>query len=386
MTSVLDRRTGFPQLFLAAVIGGLVVVLAGLVLIGTGFIDRPARSAGDGFASIAPVGSGKADRGSVGEIYDRASPAVGFITAAGAGGSPLGAPGQGDSTGSGFLIDRDGHMVTNDHVVAGSGEVNVRLGEQDFDAEVVGSDPSTDIALLRLSNPPSGTEPLELGDSAAVGVGDPVVAIGNPFGLDRTATTGIVSALQREIRSTNGYSISDVIQTDASINPGNSGGPLLDGNGRVIGVNSQIATGGGSNGSVGIGFAVPSSTVGKVVDELLEKGEVEHAWIGISGIDVEPGIASALELDGDVSGVLVQEVGPDGPADRAGIEPFQGDGAGEPGGRGDVIVAVDGKRSPTMAEIAALVNGSEPGDVIELTVLRDGRERTVDVELGRRPG
>lgn len=386
MAAMSDRRAGVPQLFLAAVIGGLVVFAAGLLLIGTGFIDRPTRSGGDGIASIAPVAGSKGKGSPVGKIYDQASPAVGFITASGGSSSPQTGPGQGNATGSGFLIDRDGHMVTNDHVVAGSGKVSVRLGERDFEAELVGSDPSTDLALLKLVELPSETVPLALGDSKAVEVGDPVVAIGNPFGLDRTATTGIVSALQREIKSTNGYSISDVIQTDASINPGNSGGPLLDSEGRVIGVNSQIATGGGSNGSVGIGFAVPSSTVEDVVGQLLEKGEVDHAWIGISGVDIEPDTATALRLEEDVEGVLVQEVGPGGPADRAGIEPFRLDGDGGPGGQGDVIVAVEGKRSPTMAGIAALVNRSESGDVIRLTVFRDGREQVVEVELGKRPG
>lgn len=386
MPPVSRSRTGLAHLFLAALGGGLVVAVAGLVLLGTGFLDRPTGSTGEGLASIAPVGGMKDSEEDVGQIYEKASPAVGFITASSGGASAFGTPGQGEATGSGFLVDRDGHMVTNDHVVAGSTGITVRLGDTDYDADLVGSDPSTDLALLKLVDAPTEITPLELGDSNAVEVGDPVVAIGNPFGLDRTATTGIVSALQREISSTNGYSISDVIQTDASINPGNSGGPLIDRQGRVIGVNSQIATGGASNGSVGIGFAVPSATVEDVVGQLLEKGEVDHAWIGISGIDLEPGVAASVGFDEEIEGVLVRDVERGGPAARAGIEPFGGTEAPSPDGEGDVIVAVGGRRPATMAEVATLVNRSDPGEVIELTLLRDGKERTVEVELGERPG
>ena len=383
VSSSSNSSRDIARLFLAAIGGGLVVAVAGIILLSTGFLDRQARSGGDGLASIAPVQTRDSSEWDVGAIYDQTSPAVGFITAAGGSsampGSP--APSQGEATGSGFLIDREGHVVTNDHVIAGAADISVRFGEEDIEAELVGSDPSTDLALLKLSEVPGDASPVELGNSDGVEVGDPVVTIGNPFGLDHTATTGIVSALQREISSTNGYSISDVIQTDASINPGNSGGPLLDHKGQVIGVNSQIATGGASNGSVGIGFAVPSRTVGDVVRQLLEKGEVEHAWIGIAGLDLEPEISASIGLDEETEGVLVRGVEEGGPAAAAGIKPFQG--AGE---SGDVIVAIDGRRQPTMAEISAFVNRSDPGDVVELTVLRNGRERTVKLELGERPG
>ena len=198
--------------------------------------------------------------------------------------------GGGIATGSGFLIDNEGHIVTNNHVVEGATKVEVRLGSSDteHEAEVVGTDPATDVALLKIDVPADQQHPLALGNSAKVQVGDPVVAIGNPFGLDRTVTAGIVSALQRQIQAPNGFSISHVIQTDAAINPGNSGGPLIDAEGKVIGINSQIQTGGSGDGNVGIGFAVPINTAREVVEQLEEHGKVEHAFIGITGGSITP--------------------------------------------------------------------------------------------------
>jgi S1-C subfamily serine protease len=213
------------------------------------------------------------------------------------------------------------------------------------------------------------------------------VAIGNPFGLESTVTTGIVSALQREIQSTTEYAISDVIQTDAAINPGNSGGPLINERGEVIGVNSQIATGGSGNGSVGIGFAVPSNTVTEVVGQLKESGEVEHAFLGISGIGLEPGLIEQLDLEVE-GGVLIQEVTPGGPADEAGLsagdEPVSIQGAQVLTG-GDIIVAVDGDRNPSMEDVISRVNDAEVGDTLELEVSRGGETRTVEVTLADRP-
>jgi S1-C subfamily serine protease len=213
-----------------------------------------------------------------------------------------------------------------------------------------------------------------------------VVAIGNPFGLDRTVTAGIVSALQREISAPNGFTIRDVIQTDAPINPGNSGGPLLDSAGRVIGVNSQIEASGG-NGNVGIGFAVPIDTVGEVAQQLIEDGEVQHAFLGVSGTDITPEIADVLNLDTE-QGALVQSVVPDSPADKAGIQ--AGDADATIGGQpvragGDVIVAVDGDPVADMSDVIAAVDSKQPGDELELTLIRGGDERTVTVTLGDRP-
>ena len=197
----------------------------------------------------------------------------------------------GAATGTAFVIDDAGHLLTNAHVVEGAEDIEVKLGGEDgetLDAKVVGSDPSTDVALLEVNPPEGGLQALELADSEGVSVGDPAVAIGNPFGLDNTATAGIVSGIQREISAPNGFTISNAIQTDAPINPGNSGGPLLDAAGRVIGINSQIEAAGGQ-GNVGIGFAVPINTAKDVADQLLENGEVEHAFMGITGADVTPG-------------------------------------------------------------------------------------------------
>jgi S1-C subfamily serine protease len=296
--------------------------------------------------------------------------------------------GGGTATGSGFLIDTEGHIVTNSHVVEGASRVQVTLGAEDTShtAEVVGTDPATDVALLKVDVPAERLHPLALGDSSKVEVGDSVVAIGNPFGLDRTVTAGIVSALQRQIQAPNGFSISHVIQTDAAINPGNSGGPLIDASGSVIGINSQIQTNGG-NGNVGIGFAVPINTAREVVRQLKQDGEVEHAFIGISGGSVTPAVAKALKLPVD-KGVLVNEVVKDGPADKAGIEGGDTEATIE-GAKvrtgGDIITAIDGEQIVSMEDVINAVNGAKPGEKMELTVLRGENEKTVTVTLGVRP-
>jgi S1-C subfamily serine protease len=274
-------------------------------------------------------------------------------------------------------------------VVEGATDVQVTLGGEDgetLDAEVLGADASTDVALLEVDPPDDGLQPLELADSEGVAVGDAAVAIGNPFGLDNTATAGIVSAIQREISAPNGFTISDAIQTDAPINPGNSGGPLLDASGRVIGINSQIESAGGQ-GNVGIGFAVPVNTARDVADQILDDGEVEHAFLGITGADVTPEVADVLNLSTE-EGALVQDVVPDGPADDAGIE--GGSAEVTIGGQpltagGDVITEVDGEAVDGMDDVIAAVNEKQPGDEVELTLLRKGEEERVSVELGDRP-
>ncbi len=254
-----------------------------------------------------PVTRPAADEGSdgltVSDIYDRASPGVVFVQAEGAASeSPFGPPGGGGggaATGSGFVLDKEGNVLTNAHVVDRADQVSVRFGENDVvDAEVVGADLSSDLAVLKVDPDKADLEPLPLGDSKDLKVGDPTIAIGNPFGFDRTVTTGIVSALQRQIQAPNGFSIDEVVQTDASINPGNSGGPLLDAAGRVIGVNSQIATGGAS-GSVGIGFAVPIDTAKSVIPQLEENGEVERAFLGVTTAPVDSQQAEDLNLPVD---------------------------------------------------------------------------------------
>ena len=284
------------------------------------------------------------------------------------------------------MIDEQGHILTNAHVVEGAGKVEVSFGDdKTVDAKVVGRDESTDVALLKVDPDGVDLKPLTLGNCSKVQVGDAVVAIGNPFGLDRTVTTGIVSALQRQLEAPNGFSISNVIQTDAAINPGNSGGPLLDSRGRVIGINSQIATGGGGGGSVGIGFAVPINTVKKISDQLKEKGKVEHAFLGVTGVSITKSMSESLNLPTD-KGVLVQRS--TGPAKKAGIKRRRHPGAdrrrGHRAGRRRDHEdrrqegQVDGRRD-------RVVDSKKPGDQVTVELLRGKDQRTAKVTLGTRP-
>ena len=279
---------------------------------------------------------------------------------------PYGEPSQGEATGSGFVVSKDGYIATNAHVVEGATDVKVKIGDgEELSAEVVGSDASTDVALLKVDPGAQQLTPLTFADSSQLDVGDATYAIGNPYGLDRTLTTGVVSALQRQITAPNGYSIDNVVQTDAALNPGNSGGPLLDGAGRVIGINSQIESSsngsGETGGNVGIGFAVPSNTVKQVVEQLMSGEDVTHAYLGVQ------------TADGEATGATVAELSQDSPAADAGIE------------AGDVIVSFDGKAVQTSAELSADVNGASAGDTVSLGVRRDGSEQTVQVTLGERP-
>ena len=386
----------FHTAFGAALIGGLVVGLLGWIAIAAGWIE----SGGDDRTPLAapPLTREASDREDgrsalVGEIYDRVSPGVAFIQAESAPQEPSALdpfpqPEGGTASGSGFVIDDDGHILTNAHVVSGARGIQVKLGEDEdpVDARLVGKDTSTDVAVLEVDPDEAELHPLALGGSSELDVGDPVVAIGNPFGLERTVTTGIVSALQRQIEAPNGFTISDVIQTDAAINPGNSGGALLNQDGEVIGINSQIATAGGG-GSVGVGFAVPIDTARDIANQILEGGEVEHAFLGISAADVTPEIADALNLE-VTEGALVQRVVPDGPADEAGIE--AGDQEVAVGGRqllagGDVITAVDGEPVAGMDDVIAAVNSKQAGDEVTLEVQRGDETDEVTVELGDRP-
>jgi S1-C subfamily serine protease len=294
---------------------------------------------------------------------------------------------EGTATGSGFVVDEDGTIVTNAHVVDGAEQVSVSFEEdgESIEAEVLGIDPDTDLAVLKID--PGQVEDLTvlpLGDSSDLEVGDPVVAIGNPFGLQRTVTTGIVSALQRQIDAPSGFSISNVIQTDASINPGNSGGPLLDAQGRVIGINSQIATGGGQ-GSVGIGFAVPVNTAKELLPRLREGQEIERAYLGVRMSTVTDDVAAEHDLPRD-SGALVETVEDGGPAEEAGLEASEtNELTGAVTEPGDVIVALDGEPVQSADDVVAAVAAKQPGDTISLDVYRGDDRRTVRVELGERP-
>jgi S1-C subfamily serine protease len=381
----------------SAVIGGLIVALLGWLAIAAGWVhsgDSNTTSVAAPFAApVADTNGGSTPANTVNQIYQRDGQGVAFIQAEqpaqpASPFDPFGQQGGGTATGSGFVIDSDGHLLTNNHVVAGANNISVQLGdsEKTYDATVVGRDPATDLALLKIDAPSDQLHPLALGDSSKAAVGDPVVAIGNPFGLDRTVTSGIVSALQRQIQAPNGFSISNVIQTDAAINPGNSGGPLIDAEGRVVGINSQIETGGGG-GNVGIGFAIPINTAREVADQIEQNGKVQHAYLGISGGTITPDLAKALNLPVD-EGVLVAEAVKGGPAAEAGIEGGNTEATIEGASvtlGGDIITALDGKKISGMEELVNIVNGKHPGDEIEVGLLRGGNEKTVTVKLGNRP-
>jgi S1-C subfamily serine protease len=387
----------FKTSFGSALLGGAVVAAVGLVAISAGWIKSDSTSTVTVSQPLsAPVDSKQEDTSNlVNQIYRHDGQGVAFISSElkseePSGVSPFGEPeGGGVATGSGFLIDTEGHIITNNHVVEGADKVEVKLGSSDktYTAEVVGTDPATDVALLKVDAPADSLHPLSLGDSSKVEVGEPVVAIGNPFGLDRTVTAGIVSAIQRQIQAPNGFSISHVIQTDAAINPGNSGGPLIDGEGRVIGINSQIQTGGGGNGNVGIGFAVPINTAREVVTQIEQHGEVRHAYLGITGGSITPDLARALKLPVE-TGVLVNEVVKGGPADEAGLK--GGDTSATIEGAsyrlgGDVITMIDGRKIEGIEDVINAVNAASPGGKMELTVDRGKGTKTITVTLGVRP-
>jgi len=361
-------RRFFRTPFGSALLGGAVVVAFGWVAIAAGWIEAEGGSTTTVAAPLATPVAAKGDSNLVNQIYRRDGQGVAFIEAeqpaqAPSPFDPFGAPqGGGTATGSGFVVDTEGHVLTNSHVVEDADRIQVKLGASDeaHSAEVVGTDPATDLALLKVNAPVDQLHPLALGDSSRLQVGDPVVAIGNPFGLDRTVTSGIVSALQRQIQAPNGFAISKVIQTDAAINPGNSGGPLIDASGSVVGINSQIETGGGGAGNVGIGFAVPINTARDVVDQLKSGGKVEHAYLGISGATIN-------------QTVIVREAVAGGPAAKAGVE------------KGDIIVEANGEKISSMDEVINMVNAAKPGDSLDLTILRGGNTKTFTVTLGNRP-
>ena len=291
--------------------------------------------------------------------------------------------------GSGFVMDKAGHIVTNYHVIAGANKVEVSFSNSDnMKARVVGSDPSTDLAVLQIDARSRALTPLAFGNSDRVRVGDSVVAIGNPLGYDRSVTAGIVSAVQRAISAPNQFPIDHVIQTDAPINHGNSGGPLINSRGQVIGVNAQIATGGtDGDGNIGIGFAIPINTVRIVAGQLIKKGKVEHAFIGITAKPVGPEIARLFRLSAK-RGLLVATVQPGSGAAAAGLRAGTNtavvSGESWPVG-GDLIVSADGVPLSSIDQLRDLIAAKNPGQSISLEVYRGPEKLTLDVKLGRQP-
>jgi putative serine protease PepD len=314
-------------------------------------------------AALPTATGGRLPANRINQIYEQVNEGVVSVQVARSGSA---------ASGTGFVVDADGTIVTNAHVVGDAEQAQVRFDDNGraVPARVLGTDPSSDLAVLSVDRSSAPRlRVLPLADSDQVKVGDTAVAIGYPLGLDRTATAGIISGLGREIRAPNGFTIDEVIQTDAPINPGNSGGPLLDANGRVIGVNSQIATA-GSQGNVGIGFAVPSNTVRELVPQLKGGRSIARPWLGVS---------TRVSLNG--RGAVVGEVTAGGPAEKAGIRASSSALAED----GDVIVQVDGRGITEPDDVAQAIEGKRPGDKVKVRVLRDGAERELTVELGRRP-
>jgi len=328
-------------------------------------------------------------------IYDRLSPGVVTILSLFDGGPSLLDEGGEGGQGSGFVLDGDGYIATNAHVVttdrgdstARAEEVFVEFSDGNrVAARIVGHDPNADVALLKVEPAGLSLTPLRLGQSESISVGEPVAAIGSPFGERQSLSIGVISALDRTIESLTQFEIGDAIQTDAAINPGNSGGPLLDAEGRVIGINAQIKS--QSGGGEGVGFAIPVDAVRRSLQELRDKGRVDYGYLGVETLTIWPQLAERLDLDVEV-GALVQEVVDGSPADEAGIEPgtdeitFQGQDEIATGG--DLVVAVNGKRLTREHDLADEISGHATGEQVRLTVIRDGERRTIAVELGRRP-
>jgi S1-C subfamily serine protease len=374
--------------FGSALLGGAVVAVFGALALLTGIVQtggktttREVVTASGSTTPAADVTSSGESGNTVNEIYKADGDGVAFIESKEA---------EGVASGSGIVLDQEGHVLTNNHVVEGATEVTVSLEAegQMYKAEVVGTEPNADLALLKVDAPASKLHPLTLGDSSKMEVGDPVVAIGNPFDLQRTVTSGIVSALQREIQAPDGVTIDHVIQTDAAINPGNSGGPLINDAGEVIGINSQIATGGeGSDGNVGIGFAIPINTAKAEIAKLESGSADEHGYLGISGASITPELAQAFNLPVE-EGVLVQQVVEGGPAAAAGIQGATTAASVEGtefGLGGDIITAVNGEKIAATEDLIEKISDLHAGETVELTVIREGQTATVSVQLAERP-
>jgi S1-C subfamily serine protease len=373
--------------FGSALLGGAVVAVFALVALATGLVSTGGSTTttrevvASGATPAASITSDDEGGNTVNEIYKADANGVAFIESKVA---------EGVASGSGVVLDDEGHVLTNNHVVEGGETIQVSFESegQMYPAEVVGTEPNSDLALLKVDAPAAKLHPLKLGDSSKMEVGDPVVAIGNPFDLQRTVTSGIVSALQREIQAPDGVTIDNVIQTDAAINPGNSGGPLINSDGEVIGINSQIYTGGeGSNGNVGIGFAIPINTAKEEIAKLESGTADEHGFLGISGANITPELAQAFNLPVE-EGVLVQQVEEGGPAAAAGIQGATT--AAEVEGQefglgGDIITAIDGEKIASTEDLVKTISDAHAGESVEVTVIRGEGTATVSVTLAERP-
>ncbi len=389
------------ELLVVAVIGG-ALALGGAALLGKlgggTTIEEVSTPAPTTSVGVRTGSASAATRGLTAEkIYANDAPGVVQITAtttSASGSDPFnvipGTPQTSESLGSGFVIDKDGHIVTNYHVIAGAQKVQVSFsGRDQMPARVVGEDKSTDVAILKIDAHARALTPVPLGNSDGVVVGDPVYAIGNPFGFTRTLTTGVVSAVQREIEAPNSLPIDHAIQTDAAINHGNSGGPLIDASGRVIGVTSQISTGStGQQGNVGIGFAIPINTVRDVASQIIATGKVQHAFLGVSSAPVTAQLKRLFHLP-TAEGLLVQTIDPASGAAKAGIAAGRtrvvvGGESYQVGG--DIIVSVDGQQVSTPQKLYEVISQHKPGEHVRIVLFHHGTKKTVTATLGQRPG
>lgn len=382
-----DGRRPLAATFLAALAGAVLTLAGGIFYLqanplttGAAVTPAPVVKSSPGASDIDAAAIYKADAPGIVLVESRVSE-----TAAG----PFGFPQrqQGTALGSGFMVDGQGRILTNYHVVEGASQTTVTLYDKKaYDARLVGSDPSNDLAILQIDAPASELKPLPLGDSSSLKVGQPVVAIGNPLGYNSTETEGIISALGRDIQAPNGFTISGAIQTDAPLTNGNSGGPLIDANGRVIGINSQVATNpSGTAQANGIGFAVPINIAKDAIQQLDQTGKITRPYLGISGYGITPDMTGLFPVK---EGVAVADVAPGGPADQAGLR--GGDRAASVGGErivagGDVITAVDGRPVRDMGDLQRMISNDRVGQQVTLKVVRDSNTMSVQVTLGNRP-
>ncbi len=377
------QLTGRQIVFLAFTTA-LIAIAATAALLMISGTWRAAFGGNNGVTLAGPAPAGISDPSAVSdeqnniEVYKAISPGVAFINTTSYTQDWWGDVQEGKGNGSGSVIDTEGHILTNFHVVEGAQKVTVNFGgDKVYPAKIVGLDPDTDLAVIKIESPPQNLSVVPLGDSDALTVGQKVLAIGNPFGLDRTLTTGVISGLQRPIRARNNQPIDAAIQTDASINPGNSGGPLLDKYGKMIGINSQILSPAG--GSVGVGFAVPVNTAKRVVPQLIQYGSVRRPKLGLDGVGIESlterGIALPLK-----KGLLLYSVQAGGAAAAAGMRGLSRD----EGGRvvlGDVITAIDGQPIGDLDDLYRYLDKKQIGETVDVTIVRNGADVKLPVKL-----
>ena len=366
------------QILLLAFSSAIIAVGAAALLYNYGKVWQSASGSDIAFAEQSPSSitdpSAVTDEQNSIEVYKAISPGVAFINTTSYTQDMWGDVEEGKGNGSGSVIDTNGDILTNYHVIEGAQKLTVSFGgDKTYPAKVIGGDPDTDLAVIKIETPPAGLSVVPFGDSDKLTVGQKVLAIGNPFGLDRTLTTGVISGLQRPIRARNGRPIDAAIQTDASINPGNSGGPLLDKFGKMIGINSQILSPAG--GSVGVGFAVPVNIAKRIIPQLIQFGEVKRPKLGASLPTVEELKQRGYRIPVD-SGLLVYQTQSGGSAERAGLRGITPDGA-----IGDIILSADGQKLNDLDDLYRLLDKKQIGDTVNFEVYRNGRTVTVAVRL-----